>query len=77
MKTGKISLANVQGKLSRNEMKEINGGTYRMACASCSPTETVCVWYNDATTHCTDSGYGQVFCVGKNLGEQNTHSCME
>lgn len=76
MKTAKMSLANVQGKLTRAEMKQISGGAMVWACASCFlPNETVCVYYNDATSYCTDSGYGQVFCVNINTGAQNTHSC--
>ncbi|MCC6761085.1 MAG: hypothetical protein IT252_07695 [Chitinophagaceae bacterium] len=74
METKKMSLATVAGKLSRAEMKNIMAGA--MACANCFlPGETVCVWYNPDNSQCTDSGYGDVFCVNKSTGEQTHHSC--
>jgi hypothetical protein len=74
MKGNQLSLASVPGKLSRAEMKQVMGGA--MACANCPlPNQTVCVWYNANEKRCTDSGYGSVWCINTNTGEQSFHDC--
>ena len=72
----KMNLDDVQGKLSRSEMKNIIGGA--MACATCSePNTTMCVSYNPNEKNCQDTGYNSVFCVNTTTGEQVFHDCPQ
>jgi hypothetical protein len=45
MKTVKMSLANIQGKLSRSEMKNIMAGSGGGHCWSCTSNQGSSCWY--------------------------------
>ena len=76
MQTQKMSLANIQGKLNRNEMKNIMAGVAQEPChTSCTCTGSVGAWDylgtnpilattlgNDIKTYCS-SGSGSCTCV--------------
>jgi len=65
MKTTKMSLANIQGKLSREEMKNIMAGSASGSCRS-----GTCYVYNTYNSS-TYSGY----CVTVSHGSHGSH-CM-
>ncbi len=52
MKTTKMSLANIQGKLSRAEMKNIMAGSGE----SCGRTGDKCYNSDDCCYHCVNDG---------------------
>lgn len=62
MKTKKMSLANIQGKLSRAEMKNIMAGSGSDNCpttctSSCSSANNCrCCWGNGSNQYCVDAG---------------------
>ena len=73
MKLNKLCLANLNGKLSRKEMKSVMGGfvdgqvtitcssnNSSLAC-SCSGNCS-CSGSNDGSTQCTDGNTGRVIC---------------
>ena len=59
MQTKKISLANIQGKLSRAEMKNIMAGS-----GSCTARGTICIMSSDCCpgTSCIRSSDLQSYC---------------
>lgn len=59
MKTKKMSLANIQGKLSRNEMKQIMAGS---GCGTITCSST-CVLNTNCASACTNTGYA-ITCGG-------------
>jgi hypothetical protein len=59
MKTKKMNLANIQGKLSRNEMKNLNGGLNEFRCLGCTKdSECAAVNKGTCTKECQNGGYG-------------------
>lgn len=71
MKTTKMSLANIQGKLSRTEMKNIMAGSGSF-CKSegspCGPNGATCMyenteWNTESGCCCTDDDYNDE-CLG-------------
>lgn len=74
MKTTKMSLANIQGKLSRLEMKNVTGGvaSYQTVCTCVgSDLETTVCTGNVITCgylalkYCKSIGFGGIDCVSE------------
>ena len=66
MKTNKMSLANIQGRLSRNEMKNISGGM-SMVCS--------CNGGNTATIVCGYSSYSGYLNCSQSTTNFMMHNC--
>jgi natural product precursor len=68
MKAKKLNLANIQGKLSRSEMKNIMAGSDDSQCGTACADSTSCTLDGGHSGHChmPDSGAnaGKCFCVG-------------
>lgn len=69
MKTKKMSLANVQGKLSRNEMKHLMGGA-EPGDSHCDDTRMSCSYYESGTGQvtgeCVINSHTNCVCKGPN-----------
>ncbi len=67
METKKMSLANVQGKLSRAEMKKVMAGAERTFCVE---TGTACMYYEANTGmvngNCVINSQDRCICKGAN-----------
>jgi len=64
MKTTKLSLANVQGKLSRSEMKNIMAGKNALPTCNCNSSDDCTTWNESCMASCEGgTGAGHCGCV--------------
>jgi hypothetical protein len=84
MQTQKMTLENIQGKLTRTEMKNIQGGKTQTFCGGCSnmngtlfqQSNVVCVSLPaDAICQDLDGQYGLALFCGTTNGDQWEFSC--
>ena len=66
MQTQKMSLANIKGKLSRNEMKNVNGGVRVYVTCTCDKNGTItsitCTLGTPLSTCASNNGCGSWIC---------------
>ena len=72
MQTKKMSLANIQGKLSRTEMKNIMAGSYADCSANCNPGF---VTFDNCTSKCKATDDVGVKCGTELKCCSNTPNC--
>ena len=74
MQTQKMSLANIQGKLSRSEMKGIMGGTYSTCSTSCGSGTSVS---SSCAGGCGSQDGVKTYCNGSDGSQYNVKSCAQ
>jgi natural product precursor len=74
MRSKKLSLLNVQGKLNRTEMRKITGGNYSVCTTTCSSGGSVS---SSCAGNCNTVDGVKSYCQGSDGSQYNVKTCAQ